>query len=297
MNNLVIKELAFDHPQDKVLIIATYHKGNLLPRFKNTFDFIDPKKLDFPCVVFMQDKEDLCKYSWLPEGWIIWTPEEPELTDLAKTRWYIQTRCTDANINTLYLLDDDMKFAWRNLDVPNKYYPVTDFKELIDDFEVEYSVLPDEIKRRVGIMGMPSRFGSGGLDHNQWNKRVICFYRLSLKTLAQKKVVFDWSQTLMSDFEFDCAVAYAGLLSLTLAKYTRDGRENNKDEGGCNSYRNGAKELYETMTNRLHERYPQVVDVFFDEKNGYYPGGVIAPRIKWRMLGTISEAVWRKENG
>lgn len=297
MNNLVVKELSFEYPQDKILVIPTYHKGNLLPRFKHTFDFVKPKELGFPCVVFMQDEEDLQKYSWLSDDWIIWTPREHELTDIAKVRWYIQTRCTDLGIKTLYLIDDDLRFAWRDLNIPNKYYPVTNFKELIEDFEVFYEVLPPDLKERLAMMGMPSRFGSGDLDQNQWNKRVICFYRLSLQLLKEHNVCFDWQQTLMSDFSFNCSVAYSGLISCCLAKYVRDGRENPKDEGGCNSYRNGAKELYEKMTERLKAQYPQVIDVFFDAKNGYYEGGVNAPRIKWRLLGAISDKVWENKNG
>ena len=280
---------------DTLLIVATYHKGKLLPRFRNTFDYVKPKELPFPCITFMQDKEDIERYSWLSDDWIIWAPEEPELTDLARVRWFIQTRVTDADYDTLYLLDDDMKFAWRDLWIPNKYHNVESFAALIGDFERTYDQMCVVPKHRIGIMGMPSRFGSSGITEDQWNKRVICFYRMSLKVLKENNVWFDWQQILMSDFHLDLSVAYAGLLSYTVAKYTRDGRENPKDEGGCNTYRNGAKALYEEMTKRLKNIFPEAVDVFFDNRNGYYPEGVLAPRIKWRMLSEISDKHWAEK--
>lgn len=292
-----IKSLAeLESVYDKLLIIPTYHKGKLLPRFANTFDVVQPTKMKMPCIVFMQDANDIQDYDWLSEDWIIWTPEEPELTDIARVRWYIQDQTTFYGAKVLYVIDDDLKFAYRDLDKPRKYNKVTDLSVVIDGVEEEYGLLTEDEKLRTAVVGIPSRFGSGDLTTNQWNKRCICFYRLDLKLLASHDVYFDWQQTLMSDFEFNCQVAYAGLLVYIVAKFTRDGRENPKDPGGCNSYRNGKKELMEQLAARLRDKYPQAVHLEFDGKNGYVEGGIRVPRISWKALLNISNTVWSKNH-
>ena len=90
----IIKKLTeLNTPLDKLLVIPSYHKGNLLPRFKNTFMYLD-KGITFPILLFLQDKQDIEQYSWVREDIIFWCPEEPELVDIAKVRWYIvEMRC------------------------------------------------------------------------------------------------------------------------------------------------------------------------------------------------------------
>lgn len=302
----IVKDVNELPKSSEMIVIASYHKGTLLPRFKNTFMYLDKKCFDVPVVLFLQDKKDVPLYEWVQSDIIFWCPEEPELDNLAKVRWYIQTRLTDLGVRILTLLDDDMRFAWRNLpNTPTNYLPLQDnncdsmnmkstsgksilcFSDFLDHAETR--ILGYD---RIVCVSMPSRFGSSGIVNDQVNKRAICVFVLDLQTLKKYDIVFDPYQTLMSDFEFDCAIAYAGLQTYCIAEYVRDGRENSKDPGGCNEYRTEKKELYEAMTKRLCERYPEVITTFFDDKNGYVSGGVTAPRINWKMLNIVADKIW-----
>lgn len=306
----IVKDVTELPKSTDMIVIASYHKGTLLPRFKNTFMYLNDACFNQPVILFLQDKKDVELYSWVQEDIIFWCPEEPELTDLAKVRWYIQTKLTEYGVSFLTLLDDDMRFAWRNLpDEPTNYIQLNDaccpalssksttgnsshyFSEFICSAR---SLLATT--ERIVCVSMPSRFGSGELVKDQINKRAICVFVLDLEKLKNNNIVFDPFQVLMSDFEFDCAIAYAGLQTYCIAEYVRDGRENSKDPGGCNEYRTEQKELYETMTKRLCDRYPEIITSFFDNKNGYVSGGVIAPRMNWKILNIVSDKIWSSKN-
>ena len=306
----IVKDVTELPKSTDMIVIASYHKGTLLPRFKNTFMYLNDACFDCPVVLFLQDKKDVELYSWVQEEIIFWCPEEPELTDLAKVRWFIQTRFTEYGVRILTLLDDAMRFAGRSLpEEPTNYVQLNDsccpslnHKSTTGDstyYFSDFMYSARELlvnKERIVCVSMPSRFGSSGIVNDQINKRAICVFVLDLQKLKEHNVVFDPFQILMSDFEFDCAIAYAGLQTYCIAEYVRDGRENSKDPGGCNEYRTEKKELYETMTKRLCNRYPEVIASFFDNKNGYVSGGVIAPKMNWKMLDIVSEKIWSINN-
>lgn len=293
-----------------MIVIPSYHKGTLLPRFKNTFMYLDTACFYSPVVLFLQDKKDVPLYSWVQEDIIFWCPEEPELTDIAKVRWFIQTILTEHGVRTLAILDDDLRFARRSLpDEPTNYIQLNDSccpslnrKSTTGDstrYLSDFLYSAKEIlmrKERVVCVSMPSRFGSSGITKDQINKRAICVFMLDLQILKEHRIVFDPFQVLMSDFEFNCAIAYAGLQTYCTAEYTRDGRENPKDPGGCNEYRTEKKGLYETMTKRLCTHYPEIITPFLDTKNSYVSGGVLAPKINWKMLNAVSDKMWRNKN-
>jgi hypothetical protein len=306
----IVKDVTELPKSENMIVIASYHKGTLLPRFKNTFMYLNKACFDSPVVLFLQDKKDVTLYSWVQEDIIFWCPEEPELTDLAKVRWFIQTRLTEHGVRILTLLDDDMRFARRNLpDEPTNYIQLNDsccpslnHKSTTGNSAHHFSDFMCSAKelllreKRIVCVSMPSRFGSSGITKDQINKRAICVFVLDLQTLKEHNIVFDPFQVLMSDFEFDCAIAYAGLKTYCIAEYVRDGRENSKDPGGCNEYRTEKKELYETMTMRLCNRYPEVITHFFDNKNGYVSGGVIAPKMNWKILDVVSDKIWSNKH-
>ncbi len=293
-----------------MIVLPSYHKGALLPRFKNTFMYLDTACFDSPVVLFLQDKNDVSLYSWVQEDIIFWCPDEPELTDIAKVRWFIQTRLTEHGVRTLAIIDDDLRFAWRNLpEEPTNYIQLRDSccpalnckstmghsSHYLSDFLCHARGLLIS-KERIVCVSMPSRFGSSGIIEDQINKRAICVFVLDLQMLKEHRIVFDPFQILMSDFEFNCAIAFAGLQTYCIAEYTRDGRENPKDPGGCNEYRTERRELYETMTKRLRTHYPEIITPFLDTKNSYISGGVLAPKINWKMLNIVSDKIWRFEN-
>lgn len=296
----IIKRLAeLNAPLDKLLVIPSYHKGNLLPRFKNTFMYLD-KGITFPILLFLQDKQDVEQYSWVREDIIFWCPEEPELVDIAKVRWYIVEMCKAENVSVLWMLDDDQRFAWRNLpDSPTQYVQLNDAQSpglkstagtsslFLSDF---FNKAEEELELAdVAVVGMPARFGSMNIKANQYNRRLICVYGIDVDKLKHKDLNFDPFQVLMEDFDFSCAIAYAHYRTVLIADWVRDGRENAYDEGGCNSYRTDKPELMAEMCERLRKHYPNVVTPFFDERCAYAKGGTMQCRIDWKTLSAIAE--------
>jgi len=294
MSRIIIPDISYIKSKNAV-VIPSYHKSGILRSVKNTFQYMC--LIDAPCVCFLQDEADVPLYDLLlPAHIIFWVPPVL-LRGIAPVRAYIQQKCTDAMMDTVCMLDDDLRFSYRDLpafptkwnNVCDVYCPRSEGKVSSEDDSVTFMdiwhAMYDQLSSKVKLTSIVQRFGSQNKIEDKYNNRILHVFMMDLQGLKEHGVSFNPDYAVCEDFSFLFDLAKAGLYSKTLMKYVQDDYTNTRAKGGCNEWRNEQHiAIHNECVTRLEKDYPTFCKKVWEEKSPYCSTGAFNPVVDWKAL-------------
>lgn len=204
--------------------------------------------------------------AWRERTWLVAPPEDAERLDVlgypvlacpasgigATRQWILDQHDTDALGDVLFMADDDLRFAIRRDDDPQKLARMTtpgDFDTMMDNLL--------EMMGWVQFGGLANR-GGAHLDVRRYklNGRVHDFQAFNVATARAEGIRAD-RVPFMEDFDVALQFLTKGYPTALLNTHTKDDAGGSNAPGGCSSYRTGAGQA--AAAQQLAELFPEFV--------------------------------------
>ena len=182
--------------------------------------------------------------------------------------------CCEQDDHSVLMMDDDLVFATRRLDVPTKFRDSTheEITNLVADIE--------NMLLRYAHVGVATREG-GNRDTNPlaYDTRLLRILAFRTDILAEEDIRFD-QIPVMEDFYVGLSLLTRGYRNVKL-NYMVHNQHGSGTEGGCSTYRD--KEMQAQAAHKLADTFPQFVTAVQKETKGAWGGGVRTDvRIQWK---------------
>lgn len=174
----------------------------------------------------------------------------PEITKLADTREYIFSTFSD---DYICILDDDLVFATRRVDVPTRFYSATP-EDIIELFQQIRWCVQD----RAPLVGVGAR--EGGNYHTApelYATRQMRIHAINAKLYRQLGIKFNRVEV-MEDFDVTLQFLEAGYANLVLNRWVTNQHGSNT-LGGCSHYR--TPEVQSASAEKLAQLHPGLVTI------------------------------------
>lgn len=240
---------------------------------QHTGEALAKADIEFKYVV---QQSEVDKWAWCSTP-IVVLPTH--IKDVSATRDYlVHDVGGDAHI---FMFDDDLRFAARRGDDPQKFTPAT-ADDLI--FALQYV---DEHLERYPMVGLGAREG-GNRVTECWLKatRIMRAFGLNRKYLREKMITFS-PLKLMEDFHVNLQILESGGVTAVYNDLVTDQVGGSNSVGGCSTYR--TPELQAESANLLASRHPGVVKVVQKTTKGAWGGGTRTDVIvQWKQAAKFA---------